>query len=187
MNLQTFETHLRQLIGDPTPLRPFVCEGSPLECEIFLVGIEPATELKKEFWDFWKPGHGFDREAWLTTYLQERHAAGKRPVSPTRRNMDQFLAGAEGAKVLETNVFAGPRPRYRKDGSEIRAPFRFLLQAIQPKVIFVHGGPAKKEIAALNLTIPTIEANHLRYQTTKEMAREYGQQAAARLQTKPFA
>ena len=178
MNLQTFEAHLRELIGDPTPLRPFVCDGSPLECEIFLVGIEPATELKKGFWDFWKTGYGFDREAWFATYLQERRDTGKRPVSPTRRNMDHFLAGAEGAKVLETNVFAGPRPRYRKDGSEVRAPFRFLLEAIQPKVIFVHGKPAREEIIAMNLVIPVIEAKHLCYRS-KEQSQEYGRQAAA--------
>ncbi|KQZ56274.1 hypothetical protein ASD54_25365 [Rhizobium sp. Root149] len=177
MNLTIFETRLRELLDDPTSLRPFVCEGSPLECEIFLVGIEPATPLRKGFWDFWKPGYGFDRETWLVTYLQERRDAGKQNASPTRRNMDHFIAGTDGCKVLETNVFAGARPRYRRDGSEVRAPFRFLLEAVQPKVIFVHGGPARKEIASMSLSIPVMEANHLCYQTTKEKAREYGRHA----------
>ncbi|WP_313292050.1 hypothetical protein [Rhizobium rhizoryzae] len=181
MNLTTFEAHLRKLIGDPTPLRPFVCHGSPLECEIFLVGIEAATKMKTGFWDFWKPGYGFDRNAWQEAYIKERRQLGKPAKSPTRRNTDCFLDGAEGFQVLETNVYAAPRSRYKRDGSEIRAPFQFLLEAIKPKLIFVHGGAARKELNRMNLSIPILEANHLSYQTSQDTARDYGRQAAETL------
>lgn len=179
MNLQTFESQLRTLIGDTTQLRPFVCQGSPLQCEIFLVGIEAATKMKAGFWDFWKPGYGFKRDAWEEAYVRERRELGKTAKSPTRRNTDCFIDGAKEFSVLETNVYAAPRARYRRDGSEIRAPFRFLLEAIQPKVIFVHGGAARKELAAMNLAVPVLEANHLSYQTSQDTAREYGRQATA--------
>lgn len=176
MDLIEFEKSLGTIINRPTALRPFVCDGSPLECQIFLVGIEPATKMETEFWEFWRSGYGYDRQAWADAYERARRIQGKGAKSPTRRNMDHFIVGAAaGTKVLETNVYAGPRARHRRDGTEIRAPFLFLLEAIRPKVLFVHGQPAKKEIQALNLSIPIIEANHLSYQT--------GEARAARLRS----
>lgn len=180
-DLASFENELARLIGRQTSLRPFVCEGSPLDCEIFLVGIEPATSMQAEFWQFWqfwRSGYGYDRQAWAEEYEKERRSQCKFAKSPTRRNMDHFIAGAAGKKVLETNVYAAPRARYQRDGSEIRAPFLFLLEAIRPKMLFVHGGPARKDIQALDLSIPIIEANHLSYQTGEAKARAYGAEAA---------
>ena len=40
------------VLNRETDLRPFVCEGSPIECESFLVGINPASEMSVDFWDF---------------------------------------------------------------------------------------------------------------------------------------
>ncbi len=49
MTLYEFELQLSDLIGRPTDLRPFVCEGSPLSCDIFLVGFNPATTMETDF------------------------------------------------------------------------------------------------------------------------------------------
>jgi hypothetical protein len=44
MNLDEFDKTLWELMKKQSPdLRPFVCEGSPLECEILIVGFNPAV------------------------------------------------------------------------------------------------------------------------------------------------
>ena len=35
----------------PDP-RPFVCDGNPLDCNIFIVGINPATKMEMNFENF---------------------------------------------------------------------------------------------------------------------------------------
>ena len=64
MSLDEFERQLADLLGRPSRARPFVCEGSPLDCEIFIVGFNPATEMG-DFWQFWRTGYGFDKNAWF--------------------------------------------------------------------------------------------------------------------------
>ena len=59
MKLKQFESELRSLTG-PSALRPFVCDGSPLTCRVFIVGINPATSMTTDFWQFWRAGTGFD-------------------------------------------------------------------------------------------------------------------------------
>ncbi len=44
MDLTEFGSELEALIERPTALRPFVCDGSPLSCTVFIVGYNPATE-----------------------------------------------------------------------------------------------------------------------------------------------
>lgn len=70
-------------MGRPTSLRPFVCDGSPLDCEIFIVGANAATAMG-DFWDFWLPGVGMDKAAWFAAY---KAARAQKPLAPgkTRR------------------------------------------------------------------------------------------------------
>lgn len=136
--INAFEEDLKAVIGYPTTLRPFVCSGSPLDCTVFLVGLNPATSLKAGFWDFWVPGFGFNRDAWFKTYVSERIAAGPKPgktrvqkVSPTRRLINQVIDGAGGVSILETNIYATERPVYsdlRPDEKETAA-FDFSFAA----------------------------------------------------------
>ncbi len=41
-DINFFEKELAALISKPSSLRPFVCEGSPLECKVFIVPPLPA-------------------------------------------------------------------------------------------------------------------------------------------------
>jgi hypothetical protein len=50
VTLDDFERALVALIGRPTDLRPFVCEGSPLTCDVFLVGFNLATTMCRDLW-----------------------------------------------------------------------------------------------------------------------------------------
>ncbi len=116
--LQQFERELRTIIGDGVELRPFVCGGSPLECEILIVGLNAATELGHSFWEFWQPDVGFNRAAWLENYKAEREskllAEGKIRrvvVSPTRRAIEEIIYAALPIKCLETNLYGGATAR----------------------------------------------------------------------------
>ncbi|RLP25789.1 hypothetical protein [Mesorhizobium sp. YM1C-6-2] len=188
MTLNLFEHELAALIGRPTDLRPFVCEGSPLTCDIFLVGFNPATTMQADFWEFWRPGYGYDKAAWFQRYVEERAAKplkpGKTrrlPISPTRRNMECFVEGAVGARVLETNIYAAASEDMKSLDLASReiAPFRFLLDVIRPKVIVVHGKPAVEAIRRFDTPAKVIAADHhFSRKTSKETARTHGAMAA---------
>ncbi|ESZ56005.1 hypothetical protein X727_33020 [Mesorhizobium sp. L103C119B0] len=188
MNLDEFERELVALIGRPTDLRPFVCEGSPLTCDVFLVGFNPATDMRTDFWEFWRPGYGYDKVAWFKRYLEERAAKPLKPgktlrqkVSATRRHMECFVEGAAGVRVLETNIYAKASDDMKSLDLASReiAPFRFLLKTIKPKVIVVHGKPALQAIGKFGTSAIVIEADHhFSRQTSKDTARGYGAMAA---------
>ncbi|HEX5727165.1 MAG TPA: hypothetical protein VFX98_16930, partial [Longimicrobiaceae bacterium] len=76
LTLEEFSAGLARWIGRPTPERPFVCEGSPLACRAFVVGSHPATMLDADFWEFWEPGYGFHKDAWLRAYEAQRLREG---------------------------------------------------------------------------------------------------------------
>lgn len=86
--LDDFEKGLISLIGKPTDLRPFVCDGSPLDCKVFSVGFNPATKMSADFWHFWRSGYGFDKSVWLKAYEKDRQDRplknlGKRDATPS--------------------------------------------------------------------------------------------------------
>ncbi|RWQ57830.1 hypothetical protein [Mesorhizobium sp.] len=188
LTLDEFERELVALIGRPTDLRPFVCEGSPLTCDVFLVGFNPATEMRTDFWEFWRPGYGYDKAAWFKRYLEERAAKPLKPgktwqqkVSATRRNIECFVEGAAGVRVLETNIYARASDDMRTLDVASReiAPFKFLLDTIKPKVIVVHGKPALQTVGKFGTSAKVIEADHhFSRQTSKVTARGYGAMAA---------
>src|SRR5215211_3560107 len=181
MTLDEFERDFAVLIGRPTDLRPFVCDGSPLDCTVFLVGFNPATSMDADFWAFWRRGYGYDKPAWYRQYLAERAARPLKPgkksrpaVSPTRRNIDAFVEGGGAARVLESNIYAKASDDMKALDLASReiGPFRFLLAAIQPKVIVVHGKPAVEAIAKFNVPARIIAAdNHLSRKTSRDRAK----------------
>lgn len=128
MDLERFALGLANLIGKPSSLRPFVCEGSPLKCRIFIVGHNPATPSDRDLWSDWGP-HGFDKAKWMRAYLEERANRPLKPgktfrpkVSPSRRVIDQVIAAA-GVPILEPNIFAGPSPDMQSLRKRDIAPF----------------------------------------------------------------
>lgn len=70
--LQSFKSGLEAIVGRPTTLRPFVCDGSPLDCRVFIVGFNPATDSEVDFWTFWSSDRGFNKALWYQNYLKER-------------------------------------------------------------------------------------------------------------------
>jgi hypothetical protein len=179
MNLSDFEEALAAIIGKPTELRPFVCDGSPLACSVFLVGYNPATAMRSGFWDFWTD-QGFKRDAWLDAYARERALMPLKPgmksrptVSPSRRVIEWIIEGA-GIPVLETNLYARPSADMKSLKERDLAPFRFLLDTIRPRVIVAHGKPAHEALEALSPRAEVLAVPHFSRGWSKKRALDLG-------------
>lgn len=181
--MKTFEKELAVLIGAPTDLRPFVCDGSPLECDVFIVGFNPATTMSADFWQFWRSGEGFDKEAWLEAYKKDRQVRPLRQgktrrnsVSPSRRVIDLVLEGASPYRCLETNIYSASTEQAVDLASEqrITAPFDFLLVNIKPRVIVAHGVDAVEHIRKMNVDAKVFSVSHFSRGWSRESALALG-------------
>jgi hypothetical protein len=150
--LRQFRNHLQQLAGDDDRFRPFICEGSPFDCRVFLIGVNPASEVP--FWDYWHDDTGFNRACWLDQYKLLRQArpsksgrGGRQVVSTIRQRIERFVIAAQPEQVLETNLYSLPTPSepavrdVRRDTKVIE----FLLSEIQPDVLVLHGYTATEQ------------------------------------------
>jgi len=83
--MNNFRIQLNERLKPYDKPRPFICDGNPLDCEVFIVGINAATEMEKDFWTFWSDNTGFNKKEWLETYILERSL---KPLKSgkTRRN-----------------------------------------------------------------------------------------------------
>ena len=181
--MKTFERELTALIGAPTDLRPFVCDGSPLGCEVFIVGFNPATSMSADFWQFWRSTEGFDKEAWFVAYKKDRQVRPLTPgktrrssVSPSRRVIDWVLEGATPYRCLETNIYSASTEQAVDLASELRitAPFDFLLANIKPRVIVAHGVDAVEHIRKMNIDAKIFSVSHFSRGWSREAALELG-------------
>ena len=148
MKNSEFKNKLEVLIEANPKLRPFVCDGYPLECEVFIVGINPATSTDSKFLDHWI-GSKFDKEKWFEDYKKERRSKGKQEISPTRRKIDFIVNEVfKDFKCLETNVYSYATAGVKdlaKDNKKTEL-FEFLLKDIKPKALFLYGKEPRKYI-----------------------------------------
>lgn len=181
--ISKFEDDFSALIGAPTDLRPFVCDSSPLTCDVFIVGFNPATTMSADFWQFWNPGEGFDKVAWFEAYKQDRQLKPLKPgkkrrnsVSPSRRVSDLVLEGASPYRCLETNIFSKSTEQAADLATQqrITAPFDFLLANIKPRVIVAHGIDAVEHIRKMNVDAKVIPVAHFPRGWSHKAALELG-------------
>jgi hypothetical protein len=187
LDLSYFEQKLAALVGRPTELRPFVCDGSPLDCRVFIVGFNPASASERDFWDFWNPKTGFDKPAWFRNYLQERARCplkpGKtrrNPVSNTRRVIEWIVSEASPVKFLETNIYSAPTEEAKDLAvhQRLTAPFDFLLDEIKPSLIITHGKEAADYLRMRTPSASVMNLSHLSRGWSESRARELGQNIA---------
>jgi hypothetical protein len=128
-----------------TQERPFICDGSPLAARVFLVGFNPATRLEQPFWSFWDDATGFDRARFMTAYAQTRALRGVRP------RLNAMVEALRPVVTLETNICALPTPRASELTKADRrtAIFRFLVETIRPRVLFLHSNEPIAYVRAL--------------------------------------
>lgn len=171
------------LIGAPTDLRPFVCDGSPLTCDVFIVGFNPATTMSADFWQFWSPGKGFDKVAWFEAYKKDRQLKPLKPgktrrnvVSRSRGVIEMIIEGASPYRCLETNIYAAPTEQASDLAARqrITAPFDFLLSNIKPRVIVAHGVEAVEHIRKMNVDAKILPVSHFSRGWSNEAAAALG-------------
>jgi hypothetical protein len=148
-DLREFELKLEKFVSRNSPLRPFVCRGSPLDRRggIFIVGINPAKVLKKTFWDYWDPSRGFDKETHLQDLEQIPGGWG------TARRKIEKIANAIGQElILDTNIYWYPAQSPEDIPIEFRdcAAFKFLLHEVRPRIVLAHGKTETVEIFRTN-------------------------------------
>ena len=171
----------------------FLCDGSPLTCRIFLVGINPAREIEESFWDFWDDSRGFRRVEFIRK-LKELPGG----LTRTRKYIEIVAAAARPREILETNIYPYAKPRAGDLTAEQKRTdaFDYLLHTIKPRVILAHGDEAKQffrkhsitlvenEMNSINfdgLRIKLLPRKHLSYQTSYKEALKIGQALARAL------
>lgn len=183
IHLQDFETQLRDQIGYPSNFRPFVCDGSPMDCRVFIVGFNPATTLSTDFWQFWVPNQGFDKSQWFDSYREDRRTQPLKPgkkrrneISNTRRVLEWVLDAAFPVRCLETNLYATPTAQAADLHSHQRytAVFDFLVNAIKPRIIVTHGKAVEMHVRSFNRTVRIISVSHFSRGWSQENARKLG-------------
>ena len=181
--LEEVQARLEAAIGRPATSRPFVCEGSPLDCRVFIVGFNPATEMSADFWEFWTPGYGFNKAAWFDAYKAERRNKPLRPgktrrnaISPTRRVIEWICEAAAPVKCLETNIFSTASTDMNSLREEDRDAtlFRLLVEAVKPSVIVAHGKDACLEAERFSGRAKILAVRHFSLGWSERKARELG-------------
>ena len=180
--LNEFSRGLTSLIGKPTDLRPFVCEGSPVQCDAFLVGTNPASQMSVDFWDFWSDSYGFDKSAWFERYKEERKTRPLKPgrkrrneVSNTRRIIEEVVQAARPVKCLETNIYAKATKQTSDldERSKISTSFDYLLHQVAPRLVIAHGKDAAEYLRAQDLPCKLMCVKHFRF-WSKRNTRDLG-------------
>ena len=147
-DVEKFERNIKQLLNEDNNARPFLCEGLPFECDIFLVGINPATTTN--FWKYWTQEYGCDKQAWLEEYKKNHN--GK--LGKTRNYIEMFFQSIKPLKVLETNIYPFASDREADLDSKYKQTdlFEFLVETIKPKVIVGHGASTIKQLSKMYKT-----------------------------------
>ncbi len=169
MNLTDFEDALKTLMNGDSFLRPFICNGSPLECDSFIVGLNPATELPKPFWSYWESANGFRKDIWFQDYVSHRMSkplkpgkTRRNPVSTTRKIIEKIVNGVPNHKFLETNIYSKDSSQYsdlqlNDKNTEI---FKYLVDTIKPKLMILHGQDSHIIGKSMSLNAKVICVSH---------------------------
>lgn len=135
-HLSEFRNRLSDLMLTPH-LRPFLCSGSPLKCEMFIVGFNPATSLDGSFWRYWDDISGFDKPTMMRDYLRTRGLI--EPIG-VRARIERIVAHLPLGSCLETNICSIPTKKADQLHRTQRATeiFEFLLRSVKPKLVYAH-------------------------------------------------
>jgi hypothetical protein len=158
--LAKFASGLRRLVGEAEGFRPLLCNGSPLDAVVALVGANPGTTTP--FWPFWSDDAGVDKQGWLEAY--RRQHGGK--FGRSRAAIERFLPLVQ-APVIELNAHARQSRRLAELGREHRTTevLAYILHSVRPKVALCAGADAYRAVAALGADWPmqVLQAPHFIY------------------------
>lgn len=144
-NLAELEVALHGLLDPRLPSRPFISDGSPFQCDIAIVGINPGSA--QPFWPHWDALHGFDRAAWVRAYYQQPGATR----NATRNRIERLVKALAPLRVVELNAFPYATRTEAQIQPAMRDPriLRLMLDVAQPKGLFLFGLEAARTVAPL--------------------------------------
>ena len=118
------EAVLIDLLIEGVPARPFVCEGSPFNCDVVIMGINPGS--KTPFWDYWSTEGGFDRAGWVAKFDDD--VANLRKT--TRPRIERLVRALTPRRVVELNAYPYVTANERELAPLLRDSqiFRLMLQ-----------------------------------------------------------
>ena len=177
--LTQFSQDLTQKFLHDQSVRPFVCDGNPFDCQIFIVGINPATQMDTGFLEFWSDSVGFDETSWLQQYVTERKnkplkkgRKRRQTFSSTRTRIEWLCSALKPDKILETNLYAKATPiaaELLQDDRKIDL-FNFLVNTIKPKILFLHGKETKEDVERL-LSVDLVENEFVECNISNDMVK----------------
>jgi len=129
--------------------RIFVCDGSPYNCSVFLVGINPAfSGYRGSFWQFWDNRKGFNLSAWIESFKLIRKEEGKPELTRTRSMIERLRSELRNYQIslLDLNVYLKPTPRANALSriDKNTNVFWYLVGEIKPRLIYLHGIQPRK-------------------------------------------
>ncbi|MGO4478705.1 hypothetical protein AB4Z32_20860 [Massilia sp. 2TAF26] len=145
--------------------RPWMTDlVDPLSAQVFILGRNPARSYDASLVTHERHLDAlFNRNGASCRALYDELAG---PASPTRHNVDllrNLLEQAGVHSVLETNVICYAssmsadlsKPEHRGGRAAGQAIFRYLLEAIQPRVVIAHGAGTLGDLSKiLGTTLP---------------------------------
>ncbi|WP_247232300.1 hypothetical protein [Telluribacter sp. SYSU D00476] len=139
LSLRQFRERMQQLVPDPKA-RPFLCDESPLACDIFIVGFNPPVEMDEPFWSYWSDTQGFAKPYFLRDYMVKR---GWILPKGTRGRIEYMLERMP-RPCLDTNICSTPTRTAREllPNDHRTEVFRYLMDTIRPTLVYVHGKEA---------------------------------------------
>ena len=132
--LASIDARIRKLTREDPLSRPFLCDGSPLTCQVAEVGINPGSTAP--FWPHWSVTTGCDKEAWLRAH---RRLHGRR--TRTRESLEVFLDALKPLRCLELNLYDhySPEERALPEDKKSTRVFDYMLSVAKPQLLLVHG------------------------------------------------
>jgi len=154
MTNHEIELELRKLLRSKHRSRALLCDGSPIGCKVAIVGVNPATDIS--LWRYWNKDSGCNKVAWLAEFRRKWGHA----LKPTRRGIEYLIEELKPVRCIELNVYpyvSGNEKQLPAALKDVRV-FDFLLRKIEPRLLFVFGNTAIKELQKL-LQLPALPKN----------------------------
>ena len=142
---EQLDSTLRKLLKVGYPSRPFVCSGSPFECEVAVVGANPSSSTC--FWPYWDAASGFDRDGWRKAYAKDPANDAKL----SRHAIDALVAALLPTRTIELNAYPYIERQYKDLRSTLKdtGVLEYMLSAIAPRVVYSSGHVASNVVAKL--------------------------------------
>lgn len=164
-SLKKFADELRKMAKPGEQLRPFVCDGSPLDCSVFIVGSNRATRLASEFWTYWNDGRGVDKARFQSEYGDYRRSRGKPEIAHSRNALEVLVKSCAPLRCLETNVFGvatDTRDELLAAPTQGISILPYLVDTIKPRWIIAHGVIAGRAVSAYETKATIVRLPDLR-------------------------